>query len=191
MVQTNHNKVETAEGHTALLRAVKSRLLPMVSSKIFPTISRYAAVSVILHNVQWLRLCYLLKLAQMLVPLMKMATIPCTLPQGKLHWHSGSTLHCSNFFSKTGAFTLIWSGVHRAGSRRMVEALLLRKPANHHLLYRLQPIKSLIMGYRSEPTASGRLPARWTWPTSSRSSGVALTSSSPMIGVRTISTAPS
>ena len=27
---------------------------------------------------------------------------------------------------------------HRAGSRRMVEALLLRKPANHHLLYRLE-----------------------------------------------------
>ena len=26
----------------------------------------------------------------------------------------------------------------RAGSRRMVEALLLRKPANHHLLYRLE-----------------------------------------------------
>ena len=51
MVQTNHNKVETAEGHTALLRAVKSRLLPMVSSKTFPTISRYAAVSVILHSV--------------------------------------------------------------------------------------------------------------------------------------------
>ena len=191
MVQTNHNKVETAEGHTALLRAVKSRLLPMVSSKTFPTISRYAAVSVILHSVHdsgyatcwsWRRCwCHWWRWQQFPAHCHKVNRIGTV------------ALHCSNFLSKTSAFTLIWSGLHRAGSRRMVEALLLRKPANHHLLYRLQlqPIKSIIMGHRSEPTASGRLPARWTWPTSSRSSGVALTSSSPMIGIRTISTAPS
>ena len=55
--------------------------------------------------------------------------------------HIATSCHCMLHLVHLNVLTIelevvIMENHLRAGSRRMVEALLLRKPANHHLLYR-------------------------------------------------------